>query len=270
MNVYEEEPRPLVLNKSMNDEGRDSFAYSYRDNNSSQDFLKDLSVNWQTFSNEVLALNQNNPVPLDRLALKFIHRYNENTKRWYVTVQLCEIYGSPLPDTDYARRHESYLLISRDTYFTINDDGTISEDGDTGLGGATEAKYGINYFDNIYYGMNKVVVGKNVQSITFSWFVLQKLHADNCNPNRPDDSLFSIVFSSSSYRAALPSKNTFVEYPHCVTAYMSYDGIDCLDLDTITLGKFGNKAANFNTLCPKRCGIFLWNADLQRPAVQLL
>jgi hypothetical protein len=260
--------RPLVLNKNMNDEGKFTFTYSYRDSNASPDFLTDLTVNWETFQNKVLQLNNLNPVDLDRLALKFIHRYNETTNRWFLTVQLCEIYGKPLPDADFMRRHESYLLICRDLYFTINDNGTISEDGSNGLGGSTESRYGVDYFNNVYYGVNRVVLGRNVQCATYSWYVIQKVYSDNQSAERPDNSLFSLCFTSSSYKALLPSKNTYVEYPHCITLFMQYNSTNCLDGNDVVLGNFGNKAANYNSLCPKRCGLFLWNADLPRPLNQ--
>ena len=168
MHNHGDDIRPLVMNKSMNDEGKYNFAYAYRDTEANQSFLTDLSVNWVDFQNAVLQLNNLNPVPMERLAIKFIHRYNALTNRWFLTAQLCEIYGSPLPDTDFMRRYETYLLISRDVYFTINDNGIITQDGSSGLGGTTDSRYGVDYFDNVYYGLNKVVIGRNVQSVTYS------------------------------------------------------------------------------------------------------
>lgn len=268
MHNHGDDIRPLVMNKSMNDEGKYNFAYAYRDTGANQSFLTELNINWVDFQNTVLQLNSLNPVPMERLAIRFIHRYNAVTNRWFLTAQLCEIYGSPLPDTDFMRRYETYLLISRDVYFAINDNGTITLDGSNGLGGTTESRYGVDYFDNVYYGMNKVVIGRNVQSVTYSWSVISKLFTDNQSIERQDVNLFSLTFCHSTYKALLPSKTSYVEFPHCVTLYLKYDNLDCLDDTDVVLGNFANRAADFNSPCPKRCGVYLWNADMARPAEQ--
>ena len=266
MNVVSESPRALVMNQSMLNEGKSYFSSHYRDAGSNPQFLNDIQVNWNDFANAVAMLNNiPNPVPQERIGLKFIHRYNANTNQWYVTVQLCFISGSPLPDPDPNRRYESYLLVSYDNYFDIMDNGTIAWNGSTGLSGSVNERWSSDYFSNVYYGDNKVAQGINVQSAAFSWFVLQKLHSDNYNTQRPNDQLFSLALSSSAYKASLPSPDTDVEYPHCVVAYMKYDGISCVDNGFITLGNFENKVADLNTLCPKRCDVFQWSSDIPRP-----
>ncbi|MBX2905869.1 MAG: hypothetical protein KF744_07520 [Taibaiella sp.] len=267
MAAIADSPRALVMNQDMVNEGRSYFTQNYRDSGSNPSFLNDLVVNWTDFAAAVATLSANEPtIPEDRLGLRFIHRYNTTTNCWYVTVQLCFISGSPLPDPDPNRRYESYQLVCFDNYFDIMDGGVIAWNGSTGLSGTVSQRWCPEYFNNVYYGNNKVVQGSNVQSVTYSWFALQKLRTDNSDQLRPNDQLFSIVFSSSAYKATLPSPETDVEYPHCVVAYMKYDGINCLDNGFITLGKFMNKAADYNTGCPKRCAVFLWNSDIPRPA----
>lgn len=260
-------PRALVMNQNMVNEGRTYFTTNYRDSNSNPSFLNDIVVNWNDFEAAVAQLNNiANPIPQERIGLRFIHRYDTNTNGWYVTVQLCFISGAPLPDPDPMRRYESYQLQAFDNYFDILANGSIAWNGSNGLNGSVQERWSGDYFDNVYYGTNKVVQGINVQSIAFSWYVLQKLRNDNSDQQRPNNQLFSLVLSSSAFKAILPSPDTDVEYPHCVAAYMRYDGLACLDNGFITLGKFTNKAADLNTLCPMRCGIFQWSSDIPRPA----
>jgi len=266
MAAIADSPRALVMNQNMVNEGRTYFTANYRDSNSNPSFLRDLELSWDDFAAAVAQLNNiPNPVPEERLALRFIHRYNTNTNCWYVTVQLCFISGAPLPDPDPNRKYESYQLVCYDNYFDILDGGVIAWNGSAGLSGTVNERWAGDYFANVYYGNNKVVQGINVQSVTYSWVVLQKLRTDNSDPQRPSDQLFSIVFSSSAYKAVLPSPDTDVEYPHCVISYMKYDGVSCLDNGFIRLGDFANKAADYNTVCPMRCNVFLWNSDLPRP-----
>jgi hypothetical protein len=254
------------MNQNMVNEGRAYFTQNYRDSGSNPQFLNDIVLSWDTFAAAVATLSANEPtIAEDRIGLRFIHRYNTNTNCWYVTVQLCAITGSPLPDPDPNRKYESYQLVCYDFYFDIMDGGVIAWNGSAGLSGTVSERWAGDYFNNVYYGANKVVQGSNVQSITYSWFVLQKLRTDNDDQQRPNSQLFGLTLSSSAYKAVLPSPDTDVEYPHCIAAYMKYDGVNCLDNGFITLGDFANKAADYNSLCPKRCGIFLWSSDIPRP-----
>lgn len=259
---------PLVLNQPTVDDGKASFAYSYHDNGSNQSFLQNLSVNWQQFSAKVLSLNNALPQPVAevRLALRFIHRYMVNQKRWYVTVQLCSIDGAPLPNSNMMRRHENYTLTPLDAYFDVMPDGSIQDNGTTGLAGTIDSWYGQDYFDNVFYGGNKVVAGINTQSATFCWFEISKLYTDNLTPSTPIGQQFTLVLASVSYKLELPSTSSIVEFPHSMALHMCYNGSNCLDGGDIVLGNFLNKAANYNSLCPPRCNGYAWHADIARPS----
>jgi hypothetical protein len=259
--------KSLVMTPSMLTDGRASFSYSYRNANSNPNFLQDLKVNWLAFSNQVNNLNNSQPVPLtaERIALRFIHRFNMQNQRWYLTCQLCGIVGAPLPDADVTRRHETYVLNPLPLYFDITTDGQIVNNGSNGLGGDVSSHWGVDYFDNVFFGANKVMKGVNVQSCTMPWHEISKLFTDNLTQDRPIQAQFEIAFTSTSHYVDLPSNDCNVNYPHSLAVYMCYANTNCLEQGDIILGNFKNKAANFTTNCPSKCNVLVWNADMPRP-----
>jgi len=186
-----------------------------------------------------------------------------------LTVQICEITGGRLPITVSPRNYEQFSLSNKSIYFNIKDDSIGAETSpqiDAALGGTignADGRYGIEYFNNVYYGANKVQIGRNVQSATFAWKEIELLHDENfITGSRDDDAKFSITFSSASDEADLSANNLYSEFPHAMVIFMKYDQEDCLEDGNTTLGNFQNRASDYNTLCPRRCKEFLCPVEL--------
>ena len=279
MNLYTAvtgKPPLLVMDKCMVEEAQDNFRYHFRDEDFNEEFLSNLEVKWEQFRTKVEAKNTDamgsTIINYQRLALKFIHRYNPVSNRWYLTVQLCEIIGDPRSNPDPYRRHEIFDLATHDLFFNIDE---------TGIGTESDAvimaqvpmidptkispRHCPIYFDSVYFGANKVKKGRDVQSATISWQELLALRNDN-NSAGVDASKFWLVFSSATSEADLSTENTYSLFPHGMVAYIKYvDGAavnECLQPGNIVIGNFNNRAGDYNTLCPRRCLEYLCPIEL--------
>ncbi|PQJ09278.1 hypothetical protein CJD36_018690 [Flavipsychrobacter stenotrophus] len=250
----------LELNLKMFYGCLDTFRQQYNSSAHNPEYSTALTVNWEDFASEV-AKQVYGIIDLKDTALKFIHRYNKAKNRWFLTVQICEI-TTTVPD---AQKPNEYELNCMDIYFDIADTNSIEITDTRLLAGSVYDRYCPSYFSNIYYNRQHVDTALNAHSVIMAWIEFAYLFDHNWydNSDRTNTSLFEICINAVASQLDMDDDDdALVPYPHCISAHLKYNGVDCLDNDDVVAGNFYNRAGDLNTICPPRCGVYAWPRNL--------
>lgn len=221
--------------------GKKAFVDNYRDTINSATFYEDVTTYWEAFKTAALYAVDHPSA----LALRLIHRYDETSKKWYVTVEKLNM----IPPADMTIKPRIYSLTSRYSFFDILPDGTITPLRTTSnLPTGGYGSYDPAYFNNVYYRGNTVVQGTHIQSVIYSWEEIKQLFCDNTVDNGiPITNLqfFKIGFTGVS-RDASPDFS-----PHSIALYMIYNNLQLVINDnTVISTSFNGYGADYDTLCP--------------------
>jgi hypothetical protein len=208
----------------------------------------DLEFSWTDFKDSVLGA-----LDPDETIIRFTHRYDPETTKWYLTAAQYSFDGYTGPG--------NYSVSGPEDLFDLNADGTITPYED-GLEMDGSNYYDPEYFSNVLYDDEAVELSTNVSSVLISWEELKQLHCDNKN-SHPNEALFKIRFCSISPDCTSDPGYASVTFPHTIAAYMIYDGNALLDNSGNVPGAiFRNKAADFGSACPPTCAVYAWPAGL--------
>lgn len=225
----------------------------------------------------------NNVIPSipanDYGAIKLIHRYDTGSNKWHLTVECGTIpktgvQNHGLESNTFNHAFTPANIQSPDTNrFDIDTSGNISPNS-TFMGN----------FDPDYFGNVKEIKDDgsqvdlldtdHVNYTVFPWEceVLELCRDNNIDPSNPTaipdtiNMVFEpiVTFAPNLLSTMTPLSN--VNWPHITVLYLNDNNGDYLDNsgDTTETGKFQMKGANFSTICPPRCGIYLWTPDLPK------
>lgn len=214
-------------------------------------FYENLNFPWSAFSDT--ALQGMNP---SQFVLGVIHRFDVAASRWWLSAERFTFPG-------YTGA-PSYPITSTNTLFDLPAGGPVSPYSG-GLSQGSGSLYDPAYFSDVRFD-SAPINSDYVSRLCFAWAELSQLYSEN-RDNIPGavDTLFSINFCSmsSDYSSQIPG-TVLVPFPHCITMYMSYDGKPLLGDSAIVLStQFVNHAADYSSLCPNSCPVYIWPAGLQ-------
>lgn len=246
------------------------------------EFGPNIKVNAEEFYTKVKTVFDRHTLNNQYYAIRFFHRYDLGTKKWFLTAECgtIEKAGTEVTGNGSYTEHVFQPITSPSPYTSRIDikNGIIT--GNSTFNGTIDmgCEYDPNYFNNIYEITNIDISGHvittgslhpslHVSSMIFPWEIeLKKLFEHNGFPLSElgsHDNL-EIVFSPyTGYAGVSPdiSPISFVRWPHLVAIHLRNDGQDLLNT-THSNKIFQNKAANFSSMCPPRCNKYTWSYDL--------
>lgn len=212
---------------------------------------QDFSVLWDDLNNAVNQFATNASVPLNTVALRFVHCYDVINNHLYLRLQICTL--EPVPITRAG--HDFYPLNTSvcDWYEIKQGSFMLTQN---------HLLEGVEYFEHFYYEipgsggtMQKLADGGGdtyVRNLVFPWEAeILQMYNDNNNPENA-----YINFGACSYVESIPGTES-VMWPHGLVMYLSdSSGHKMLDNENY-ISLFHNKGADYGTQCPPLCDGYL-------------
>ena len=243
------QPNPMVITLDHFNKLREHFKQHYFLSNCNANFGgQDIQIPWNSFAFIVQNFIASTQAKPDRVAFRFVHCFDSQKNELYLRLQLCTMVQDPAKPTYFK------LDTTKCEWYTI-EDGSIAPTGVTDL-------YDQNYLNNFYYceadicSVTTLVnlasdkdATKFVRNQVFPWTQeLYCLFTDNSNPQNT-----TICFAAGAHEGASPA----VKYPHNLVIYLRQkDGTPLMD-NTIYNLEFQMKAADYSTLCPSVCNVYI-------------
>lgn len=253
---------PMVITKDEYEIGRKNFIEHYYLEGCDCKFGgQDLEIPWQQLEEAVSSYSKENEI--QDVALRMVYCYNPVDEEMNLRIQLCEMQES-------AQIANTYNLIDDVCEWYKIEESELVACQDHNL-------YSNTYFNNFYYCANPPCDGANAQlladgaaqqlyarTITFPWDMeVMQMYKDN---GYPDDA--KLCFGATSYVHG-NSGDSNIAYPHGLVLYLKdADGYPMLNNDRDSVAIFHNKGADYATLCPKYCGIYVVPTPLPQQQAQ--
>ncbi len=241
-------PRPESITLSELNQSMYDYTAAYSLPGPDLGFSRSFMIKWQHFIDQVVnpAITPGNTyyIPESKLAFKFIHRYDQNTKVWFFTVCTCEMgqpEGNRYPIIEKGPRYDLYNGVITPSEFT----GT----------------YDPVYFNDMrYYTSQTIPLDPNtyVNNLVLPWQMeIGAMYAQNFVLTPPSDTVYMVFACSSIYcDITTPDARALIEWPHGLVLYLNQGGIDMLDNDSyVTM--FTNHGADYATMCPPNCSEYI-------------
>ncbi len=241
----------MAISKAEYEAGRKNFTeHYYRAGCDNKFGGQDLEIPWQQLSDAVQAYQRDNPSV--EVGLRIVYCFEPETGNLKLRMQLCKMEESEEIANTYILVDDvcAWYKIKNSNLVPCKDHNLVSK----------------NYFTNFYYCATPPCDGKNAQlladgasdqlyarTITFPWTLeVQQLYLDN---NSPENA--TICFGATSYVHA-NSGDAKIAFPHGLVLYLKdADGHPLLDNDKDSVAIFHNKGADFGTLCPTKCKVYI-------------
>ena len=238
---------PMVVTLDHFNDMRTNFQQHYFLSNCNSSFGgQDIQISWSSFYNAVHNFMTAGGCAANAVALRFVLCYDTNSNALYLRMQIC---------TMTSAGQGTYNLVTSNCAWYVITNGSIATTTVTDL-------YDQNYLDNFYYcdsgtcSANTVVNLASdtsetvfVRNLVLPWGLeVQKVYTDDGQPNNA-----TICFAAVSPGNSSPA----VTYPHSIAVYLrNGNGVALLDNTTYTQ-PFKNKAADFGTICPPNCNVYI-------------
>ena len=205
---------------------------------------QDIQVSWSSIASAVSDFISSNNVPAATVALRFVYCYDATTNELYLRLQICTMTADPLIPNQYN------LNASPTAWYEIRN-GSFASTTSTQLSDD-------DYFNYFYYCNAAACSAATVQNlaadttiyaknIVFPWKAeILQMYADNSSPANA-----GICFGACSFQAATP-----IDFPHSLVIYLRDDTGNAL-LDNTPTDTFEMKGADYGTLCPSRCNVYI-------------
>jgi hypothetical protein len=254
--MYEkiDENNPMIVTLDRFTKMRENFMSHYFLANCNPNFGgQEIQVPWNSFSLAIHNFMNSTEVAPKNTAMRLVHCYDAAQNVLYVRMQVLAmepIQGEP----------RKFLLIEDPSAWYQLANGTIVPTTDTEL-------YDNTYFDNFYYcntpeNCNPSTLAPlsddadgtiYTRTVTVPWLEMRQLFADN---RRPANATLCIDAS-----CRLTQNDPECTFQHGLVCYLrKHDGTPMLDNDE-AVRPFQNKAADFGTLCPDNCGVYILPKD---------
>lgn len=242
-----------VIDLAQFDNGRDDFEAHYCLSNYDTNFGgQDFKVSWDDFYTCIDDYSTNNNIPESEIAIRLVICYDTSNNILYLRMQLCKLVST----TDKSHGRDIYDLDTQDVdWYELRED-DVSTTTTTDLSDS-------DYLDYFYYSstplpttdpLEKLADGTTneyVENTTFPWSQILDMYEDN---GSPDD--VYLHFASCSYTEVY-SGDSGVTWPHMLVLYLSDESGNLLDNIADPTDIFLNKGADFATLCPPNCNIYI-------------
>lgn len=242
-------------------QGRANFkAHYYRTGCNPSIGGQDLQIPWVQLYNAVQTFIQT--TYMTSVGVRIVYCYDVTTNALNLRIQLCSMAQTPQAQTT----NTFALITTQCAWYKIQNGGLVTAL-DTNL-------YDTPYLTNLCYcpappcnGTNCIPLSTDTQSqnyartITFPWQeeILQ-MYLDNGSPQGA-----SICFGATSYTHA-NSGDSNIAFPHGIVMYLKgVDGKAMLNNDQDTISIFHNKGADYGTLCPKYCNVYVFPPNVSCP-----
>lgn len=237
------------------DTARQNFTNNYTLQNGGKNFSHEFSIKATDFKN-ITDLYDDNAIPpnnegVNKVAYKFLHCFNNNTKCWHLCMKAYVIdipdgvQAGDLPNEDYAinpQNNTGHMLINTSGITTI----------------ANPQDTNADYYNNIYYAGNGLQLGNpaNENLYTkynvFPFTEIVQLFTDNgYDFDDPSDlQKLTIKFSSCCMTSA---SSAGLDWPHGIVIYLCEYGRDLLTRHVVlTNTPLQSTAANYGTMHPPK------------------
>jgi hypothetical protein len=237
--------------------GQQTFTNHYFLEGCSVDFQgKDIAISFSELYDAVTTFKEANDLTDDEVGLCFVHCYSPEENTLYYRLQLCKLTLSP--DTNHGRR--VYDISGPYTWFEIKD-GSFSPTDISDL-------FDNDYLDHFYYTGSGSCTGgeqlstdtgeeKYVRNFTMPWGLeaLKQFQDNDGTPVNTAD--YTLHLAAISHTVSIPS-DAGVAYPHSMAMYLVKNATTILlDNNIYPAQAFKNKAANFNSMCPPQCAVYI-------------
>lgn len=242
----------LAMTASQTNAAKTAFAGRYYVSSTGDtNFSSQFSVSWDDFAYYVQDLMNNIGATEENLLLQFFHRYNTETRSWFLTMG-----GGILSDVSVKKIDGNNVYpFTPGTYrYDLSADGITPS--------AFDGEYADDYFDNFYYrpyDTTYLPLSADtshtiyVSAVSMVWLKeVYQLYVDN-NPSAT--CTVNLVFASISCDCPQPDPLSSVEWPHTICLFLNIDGNDALnDLPAPASNTFKMKAADYGTMAPPGTG----------------
>ena len=241
----------MAISKAEYLQGRQNFIDHYYLKGCNTKFSgQDLEIPWIQLADAVAGYKASNPGV--EVALRIVYCYDVNKGKLKLRIQLCQM-------TEAEDIENTYILIDDKCDWYKISNGQLVPCQDHNL-------VSKNYFENFYYcdtppcdGTNAQLLADGVEdqlyarTITFPWSLeVEQLYIDNNSPQGAH-----ICFGATSYVHA-NSGDANIAYPHGLVLYLKdADGYPLLNNDKDSVAIFHNKGADYGTLCPTKCKVYI-------------
>lgn len=240
----------MVISQDEYAQGRTNFQQHYYLANCNSIFGgQDLTIQWAALNSAVNAFCTQYGLSASVVALRFVYCYDLAANNLYMRLQLCQMQQSTQGSNVYD------LMPSPTAWYQITDGSFVS----TPVNTLNDPTYLTNFFYSdtatcnvatlqpLYSDQGQIYA----QTITYPWEnEIYQLYVDN--QASPD---FQISFGACSY--VRQDSTTPCTWPHGLVIYMrTAAGVPLLD-DNDYISMFHNKGADYGTLCPAQCNVYI-------------
>lgn len=237
---------PRVVDLSTFNTRRSNFQAHYFLSNCNTSFGgQDFGVNWDDFATLVNSFATDNNISISDVALRFVLCYDATANVLFLRVQICSMTASGTPGT--------YNLVTTPSAWFALKNGSITTTTDTSLSDST-------YMNNFYYcgttpcssGSSELLANNTiyVKNLVFPWeSEILAMYQDNSSPSSA-----TLNFAATSYVRA---SGTDVQYPHDLVLYLKNSSGTALLDNTTYAATFENKGADYGTMCPSYCNVYI-------------
>lgn len=243
---------PRVISLAAYELGCANFSLHYYYTDTAASFNgSEIQIPWLDLQNAVDSYVIESGTPENEVALRFVHCFDPIAESLYYRLQICKMVLSSTPPP--AGASAVYDLVTTGArWYEIKQ----NQFGST----LNHALAGAEYLNNFYYKdepqastMEKLAEGPAlfVKNFTLPWTQeLKLIYTENGSPVGA-----GINFASCSYIE--PPAYANVEWPHGMVAYLTNaSGQPFLDNEDY-VHIFHNKGADYSTLCPPQCNVYI-------------
>lgn len=245
------DPRVISLQDYI--DGRANFSLHYYYTSAQASFGGQvIEIPWGPLNDAVQQYMDATETSAEDVAMRFVHCFDPGPAgELYLRLQICKLV--PTADPPPPGVEQVFLLDTTDaTWYSINN-GSLEPTDNQDL-------YGTEYLNNFYYKfepqaqeMEVLAAGpdKYVKNLVLPWGdEILKVYQQNGSPANAN-----INFAACSYISTPEHAN--VEWPHGMVIFLSNNqGEPYLDNNNY-ISIFHNKGADYGSLCPPNCNVYL-------------
>lgn len=244
---------PRVISLEVLNDGKDNFEMHYYYTSAQAAFGgKVIDALWDDLNNAVQDYMNQTGAEEAEVALRFVHCFEPGPAgNLFLRLQLCKMISSPTPPPPGAS--EVFDLDTAGALWYEIKDGTINPTSDESLVGQV-------YFDDFYYKVEPQSQellplngepDKFVRNLVLPWAdEILKMYDQNGQIEGA-----GVHFAACSYETSPERAN--VLWPHGMVVYLSDSNGNPLLDNNKYISVFHNKGADFGTLCPAQCNVYV-------------